>query len=244
MGFLGSLTVIGFAIFPAAVLTGFIISHFRRRLGWRLAIRAIVLGAIAALIAIALSVIIGPPQRWFAPGPIRIAAQAFLGAALLEEGAKFLLLYYVVREHKDCDSGGDLFSASMLIALGFAALENVFYVLGGGEAWLSMAMMRGVLAIPGHAVFGCMMGYFAARVSVNLAQAELAAGVPGRLRRPRRLRPAAHVLGTSGRLAGRAAGGDLVSDVLAAGGHARRLGLLCHPVLPARTGGDIRRHEP
>ena len=75
---------------------------------------------------------------------------------------KFLLLYYIVREHKDCDSGGDMFCAAMLIGLGFAGIENVLYLLNSQD-WLGLGTMRGVLSIPAHMVFGAVMGLFAAR---------------------------------------------------------------------------------
>jgi RsiW-degrading membrane proteinase PrsW (M82 family) len=53
------------------------------------------------------------------------------------------------------------------VSLGFAAFENVLYVLGGG---ITVAVMRALLSIPGHAVFAVYMGYFygkAKKASVN-----------------------------------------------------------------------------
>ena len=86
-----------------------------------------------------------------------LTAAAFIGAAGPEELAKFLLLYFIVQEHKDCDSGGDLFCAAMLIALGFAGLENALYLLRSPDL-LGLGTMRGVLSIPAHVVFGAVMG--------------------------------------------------------------------------------------
>ena len=43
-------------------------------------------------------------------------------------------------------------------ALGFAAFENVGYVLGMGG--MPVAIMRAVTAIPGHCIFGIYMGYY------------------------------------------------------------------------------------
>ena len=108
----------------------------------------------------------------FAPSPAPSSVRRFRRKLV-----KFLLLYYVVREHKDCDSGGDLFCAAMLIGLGFAGLENVLYLLASGEHWIKLGLMRGVLAMPAHTVFGCLMGMFAARAFRGQApRAELVAG--------------------------------------------------------------------
>ena len=162
MGVLTKLVIIAFAIFPAAVLTAFLVSHYRKRMGLRLIVRTLSLGVISGMLVLAAGPIIGWATGFAAPGVESALANAFLGAAGPEELVKFLLLYFVVQEHKDCDSGGDLFCAAMLIGLGFAGLENILYLLRSAD-WLNLGTMRGVLSIPAHMVFGGIMGLFAAR---------------------------------------------------------------------------------
>ena len=162
MGVLVKLVIIGFAIFPAAVLTAFLVSHYRKRMGPRLIVRTLALGVISGMLVLAAGPIIGWATSIAAPGVESALSAAFIGAAGPEELAKFLLLYFVVQEHKDCDSGGDLFCAAMLIGLGFAGLENTLYLLRSPD-WLGLGTMRGVLSIPAHMVFGAVMGLFAAR---------------------------------------------------------------------------------
>ena len=41
--------------------------------------------------------------------------------------------------------------------MGFALIENLMYVYEGG---LSVALLRAVLAVPGHGFFGVAMGYY------------------------------------------------------------------------------------
>jgi RsiW-degrading membrane proteinase PrsW (M82 family) len=162
MGVLGKLVIIAFALLPAAVLTAFLVSHYRKRMGPRLIVRTLSLGVISGMLVLAAGPIIRGATAFAAPGVEAALASAFIGAAAPEELAKFLLLYFVVREHKDCDSGGDLFCAAMLLALGFAGLENTLYLLRSSD-WLGLGTMRGVLSIPAHVVFGAVMGLFAAR---------------------------------------------------------------------------------
>ena len=144
------------------MLTAFLVSHYRKRMGWRLIVRTLSLGVISGMLVLSVTRLIGWGTSFAAPGFENALAGAFVGAAIPEELVKFLLLYFVVREHKDCDSGGDLFCAAMLIGLGFAGLENVLYLLRSGDDWVGLGLMRGVLAIPAHTVFGCLMGLFAA----------------------------------------------------------------------------------
>jgi RsiW-degrading membrane proteinase PrsW (M82 family) len=156
------LVIIAFAIFPAAVLTAFLVSHYRKRMGWRLIVRTLSLGVISGMLVLAAAPIIRWATSFAVPGAEAALTTAFIGAAGPEELVKFLLLYFIVREHKDCDSGGDLFCAAMLLGLGFAALENALYLLRSPD-WLGLGTMRGVLAVPAHMVFGAVMGLFAAR---------------------------------------------------------------------------------
>ena len=39
-------------------------------------------------------------------------------------------------------------------------LENLCYIIGGGEKWATIAISRSLLAVPGHYAFAVLMGYF------------------------------------------------------------------------------------
>lgn len=86
--------------------------------------------------------------------------EAFLVAALPEETAKLLALWLVLRKNPCFDERFDGIVYAVCVGLGFAAIENVFYVLQSGEGWLTVAAMRALLAVPGHYAFAIMMGYY------------------------------------------------------------------------------------
>ena len=48
---------------------------------------------------------------------------------------------------------------AVCVGLGFAAFENLMYVVGVGD-WLSTAILRALLAVPGHYAFAILMGYY------------------------------------------------------------------------------------
>ena len=88
-------------------------------------------------------------------------AEAFLVAALPEESAKLLILWLIVlRKNPYFDEHFDGIVYAVFVSLGFAAIENVFYVMGSGEGWVSVAATRALLAVPGHYAFGILMGYY------------------------------------------------------------------------------------
>ena len=81
---------------------------------------------------------------------------AFVVAALCEETCKFLFLRTTWR-NRAFDFQFDAIVYAVTVSLGFAALENVLYVLQYG---LQTGLLRAVTAVPGHAIFGVFMGYF------------------------------------------------------------------------------------
>lgn len=86
-------------------------------------------------------------------------ATAFFVAAIPEEAAKLLALWIVLRKNPYFDEHFDGIVYAVCVGLGFAALENVAYVLGSDE-WFAVAVLRSLLAVPGHYIDAVLMGYF------------------------------------------------------------------------------------
>lgn len=82
---------------------------------------------------------------------------AFIGVALVEEGVKYVMLYFRTRKHKAFNQFYDGIVYAVFVSLGFATIENVFYIIGGG---FSVGLLRAFLAVPGHGIFGVAMGYY------------------------------------------------------------------------------------
>jgi RsiW-degrading membrane proteinase PrsW (M82 family) len=88
--------------------------------------------------------------------------EAFVGAAIPEELAKFAVLMVLVLRHDDAVPRRDAILAAAWIGVGFAIFENFLYVTQAQE-WLFTAALRATLAVPGHVSWGLIMGYFVAR---------------------------------------------------------------------------------
>ena len=86
--------------------------------------------------------------------------QAFFEAALPEESFKLLVLWLVLRKNPFFDEHFDGIVYAVCVGLGFAAIENVFYIIGEEENWMSVAITRALLAVPGHYAFAVLMGYY------------------------------------------------------------------------------------
>lgn len=82
---------------------------------------------------------------------------AFIVAALTEEVFKWLVLRQFAYRHRAYDEYLDGIIYAVFVSLGFAAFENLGYVLSNND--LNVALMRALTALPGHMLFGVAMGF-------------------------------------------------------------------------------------
>jgi len=96
----------------------------------------------------------------FMPQSGRVAAaawHAFVVAGTTEELFKFLALYLLIWKSPSFNEKFDGIVYAVFVSLGFAGVENVLYVLDGG---MQTALIRSLTAVPAHAIFGVIMGYY------------------------------------------------------------------------------------
>ena len=80
--------------------------------------------------------------------------------ATVEEILKFLVLFFFCRKLKDFDEPMDGLVYGVAASLGFAAYENIEYVMYAlNEPSFEIATIRAYTAVPLHALCGIMMGF-------------------------------------------------------------------------------------
>ncbi len=85
------------------------------------------------------------------------AIYAFIVVAFSEELAKFIFLRGYLFRKSDFNEPFDGIVYAVMVGMGFAAFENVVYVAQGG---VGVALLRMFTAVPAHAAFGVIMGYY------------------------------------------------------------------------------------
>ena len=90
-------------------------------------------------------------------------ACAFFGAGFPEELAKLLFLWLFLRKNLFFDEWVDGIVYAASLGLGFAALENIFYLFDNLDQWLAVGILRAFMSIPAHFFFAVTMGYFVSR---------------------------------------------------------------------------------
>ncbi len=90
-------------------------------------------------------------------GIAEAAWSAFAVAGLTEEVFKFIALFLLIWERPAFNDKYDGIVYGTFISLGFAAIENLLYVMQDGYA---TGLLRAFTAVPAHAIFGITMGFY------------------------------------------------------------------------------------
>ena len=90
-------------------------------------------------------------------GIFAVAWKAFAVAGFTEELFKFTALYLLIWKSPEFNDKFDGIVYAVFVSLGFAAVENVLYVIGNGY---STGITRALTAVPAHAIFGVTMGFY------------------------------------------------------------------------------------
>lgn len=151
------------ALLPVALIIFYIYSQDKaEREPIRMVLKVMLFGALFSLIDIPVERILQSLIQSNYPGDTvqYELMENFFGVALVEELTKWFVLYFFVWKSRDFDYKFDGIVYAVSASLGFAGLENIIYVINYGTG---VAVSRALFAIPGHAAFGILMGYFLSR---------------------------------------------------------------------------------
>jgi len=151
------LLLFGIAVLPVVLLMIFI---YRKDKYQQEPIKSLAKAFIGGMIAIPLDIIIVTGIQYLA-GDAAITKtvffSAFLEAGMPEEFSKFLIFMLFIWRDKNFDEYFDGIVYATFIGLGFACVENIQYVFSYG---FQTGIVRALLSVPGHFLFGVLMGYF------------------------------------------------------------------------------------
>ena len=122
----------------------------------KMLLKAFIFGVLAIIPALILEVILtalGPQDT----GVISTLYISFIVAGLTEELIKYVFLRNFILKSPEFNEMYDGIVYGVFLSLGFATTENILYVLQGG---VSVAVLRLLTAVPAHALFGTVMGYY------------------------------------------------------------------------------------
>ena len=151
------LLLFGIAILPVIVLMVYIYHQDKYQ---KEPIKTLAKAFIGGMLAIALDILIVTGIQYLAGDSAitkTVFFSAFLEAGIPEEFSKFLIFMLFIWRDKNFDEYFDGIVYATFIGLGFACVENIEYVFLFG---FGTGVVRALLSVPGHFLFGVVMGYF------------------------------------------------------------------------------------
>lgn len=87
---------------------------------------------------------------------------AFWEAGIPEEFCKWSMFMLIIWRNRNFNEFFDGIVYATFISLGFACIENIMYVFGSGSFFgsIGIGLTRALLSVPGHFLFGVLMGYY------------------------------------------------------------------------------------
>src|SRR6202041_3792649 len=104
-----------------------------------------------------LPILAAPENPWVAQ-----ALHSLFGVALPEETVKILVIVAVSARRARFADPMDTVVYGAAAGLGFAAYENLAYLIQHAEMWQSLAALRSVLTVPFHGALGVIAGAYLA----------------------------------------------------------------------------------
>jgi RsiW-degrading membrane proteinase PrsW (M82 family) len=103
------------------------------------------------------SILAAPENPWVAQ-----ALHSVFGVALPEEAVKILVIVAVSARRRPFADPMDTVVYGAAAGLGFAAYENLAYLVQHADMWRSLAALRSVLTVPFHGALGIIAGAYLA----------------------------------------------------------------------------------
>ncbi len=89
----------------------------------------------------------------------KAAWDGFVVAGATEEAFKYLAVFVLIWRNRNFNEKFDGIVYAVSVSLGFAAIENLFYVFSNINS-MQVGLLRAFTAVPGHTIFGIVMGFY------------------------------------------------------------------------------------
>lgn len=151
------------ALFALALAPGIAIAVYiylkdkHEREPFRLLAISFFYGVLSTVVTLLISL---PTQYWMVLREDDVTHQfinAFFKVAFVEELSKFLFIRFILFPNKHFNEPFDGIVYAVMVGMGFATLENILYVF---EYGYTTGILRMFTAVPAHATFAILMGYF------------------------------------------------------------------------------------
>ena len=123
------------------------------------------IGALMVLPAALIEYVLLTGLQYVASGIVSIFIMSFIIIAPVEELVKYITVRRWIYRSIEFNEVMDGIVYTVAASLGFATVENILYVLQHG---IAVGIARAFLAVPGHAFFGAIMGFYIGKAKFKI----------------------------------------------------------------------------
>lgn len=168
---MGTIFLLIMAVAPGLLIAFFIyLKDYKSPLPKRSISKAFIFGILSFFIAIAIGLFLEKYAHINPRNYIHQMIRALIFIGLAEEASKFLFVRGILYRDKNFTKPFDGIVFAVMVGMGFATAENVLYVLNGDGG---TAIVRMFTAVPAHAVFAVIMGFFIGEAKVFSSSSRL-----------------------------------------------------------------------
>ena len=118
-------------------------------------VKSLLLGAVICIPVVAIEFLLKSFPN-FLPVSFPVFYEAFVVYGFTEELFKYAAILLLIWKNKNFNEPFDGIVYATFVSLGFAGIENILYVQEYGAG---VGLARAFLSVPGHALWGILMGY-------------------------------------------------------------------------------------
>lgn len=127
------------------------------------------LGILAAIISVPIEwLLMEYGQNWLGADTVKYKLfEGFIGAAAIEEILKFSMVRLYAYPKQSFNEPIDGIVYAVMLAMGFATIENIGYVMMDPQNGITTGILRMLLSVPGHGCWAVIVGYFVGKAKFS-----------------------------------------------------------------------------
>ena len=147
------------ALLPIILISIFIILFDKEKEPLFSYIKCYFMGFFAVCVVLLFNSVTGLKLDIYSRDFVYLFVYSFVFVGLLEEVAKFLSTMIIMKIDKHFNSYFDSIVYAAFVAMGFACLENIIYIVNDNFN-INTVILRAVFSVPSHVIFSVFMGKF------------------------------------------------------------------------------------
>lgn len=165
-----SLLLVILAVLPTLFIGYFVYKNDKHKEPFRILVTLFLFGIVSAIGVICISALLESVIPLFTKDTsimniTELLLKVFIEIAFVEEICKWFIVYIFGYKNMEFDETYDIIIYAIFVALGFATIENIMYILK--ENTIQVAVQRALFSVPGHVSYAIFMSYYLCKAKIN-----------------------------------------------------------------------------